>query len=41
MNASTLVLAFGAILFVLPIPGTFVSGGLVLVAGLVARQLGS
>jgi hypothetical protein len=41
MNASTLVLVFGAVLFVLPIPGTFVAGGLVLLAGLVARRLGS
>ncbi|MFB6206992.1 MAG: hypothetical protein ABEJ05_10760 [Haloglomus sp.] len=41
MNASTLVLAFGAFLFVLPIPGTFISGALVVAAGLVARWLGS
>jgi hypothetical protein len=41
MRASTLVLAFGAILFVLPIPGTFVAGGLVLLAGAIARWLGS
>jgi hypothetical protein len=41
MNASTLVLAFGAVLFVLPIPGTFTAGALVLLAGLVARKLGS
>ena len=40
MRASTLALAFGAILFVLPIPGTFVAGALVLVAGAVARFLG-
>jgi phosphoglucosamine mutase len=30
MRASTLVLAFGAILFVLPIPGTFVAGAVLL-----------
>ena len=41
MRASTLVLAFGAILFVLPIPGTFVAGALVLLAGGIARWLGS
>jgi hypothetical protein len=41
MNASTLVLGFGAVLFVLPIPGTFVAGGLVLLAGMVARWLGA
>jgi hypothetical protein len=41
MRASTIVLAFGAILFVLPVPGTFVAGGLVLLAGAIARWLGS
>ncbi|WP_275689381.1 hypothetical protein [Salinigranum salinum] len=40
MQASTLVLAFGALLFVLPIPGTFVGGGLVLLGGALARWLG-
>ncbi|WP_435115358.1 hypothetical protein [Halolamina sp. C58] len=41
MRASTLVLAFGAILFAFPVPGTFVAGALVLVAGGTARWLGS
>ncbi|WP_272913564.1 hypothetical protein [Halolamina sediminis] len=41
MRASTLVLAFGVFVFVLPIPGTFVAGALVLLAGAVARWLGS
>ncbi|GAB7093335.1 hypothetical protein JCM30237_04870 [Halolamina litorea] len=41
MKASTLVLVFGAVLFVLPIPGTFVAGALVLLAGALARWLGS
>ena len=36
-----LVLAFGAGLFVLPIPGTFIGGALVLLAGVVARVLGA
>lgn len=41
MRASTLVLAFGIVLFVLPLPGTFVTGALVLLAGVAARLLGS
>lgn len=41
MRASTLVLAFGAALFVLPVPGTFIAGALVLLAGGLARWLGS
>lgn len=41
MKTSSVVLAFGGVLFLLPLPGTFVSGALVLVAGLVARWQGS
>ncbi|WP_435344294.1 hypothetical protein [Haloarchaeobius sp. HRN-SO-5] len=41
MQASSIVLAFGAVLFVLPVPGTFVAGALVLAAGALARLLGS
>ena len=41
VNASTLILAFGALLFVLPIPGTFVGGGLVLLVGALVRWLGT
>lgn len=41
MNASTLVILFGIALFVLPLPGTFVTGALVLLAGALARWLGS
>lgn len=41
MRASTLVLAFGAGLFVLPVPGTFIGGALVLLAGVAARVLGA
>ncbi|CQR50003.1 MULTISPECIES: hypothetical protein [Haloferax] len=40
MRPSTLVFAFGGLLFVLPIPGTFIAGALVLLAGAVARWLG-
>lgn len=41
MKASTIALAFGAVLFALPIPGTFITGALILLAALVARYLGS
>ncbi len=41
MRTSTLILAFGAGLFVLPIPGTFIGGALVLLVGLVVRWLGN
>jgi hypothetical protein len=41
VRASTIVLILGAVLFVLPIPGTFVAGTLVLLAGVAARVLGS
>jgi hypothetical protein len=41
VRASTIVLLFGAVLFVLPIPGTFIAGALVLLAGAAARLLGS
>ncbi|WP_269844158.1 hypothetical protein [Halegenticoccus soli] len=40
MRLSTIVLVLGLALFVLPIPGTFVAGGAVLLAGGVARLLG-
>jgi hypothetical protein len=41
MNASSIVLLFGLIVFVLPVPGTFIAGALVLLAGLVARYAGA
>jgi len=40
MRISNLVLLLGVVLFVLPIPGTFIAGGLVLVAGGLARWYG-
>jgi len=40
MRTSTIAIAFGLGLFVLPIPGTFVTGGLVVLAGVLARYLG-
>ncbi|WP_264475283.1 hypothetical protein [Halorubellus salinus] len=41
MRASTAAIAFGVALFALPIPGTFVTGALVILAGVAARYLGS
>jgi hypothetical protein len=41
VKTSTLVLAFGALLFVLPVPGTFVGGTLVLLVGAFVRWLGT
>jgi hypothetical protein len=40
VQPSTVALAVGALLFVLPVPGTFITGTLVLLAGGVARWLG-
>ncbi|WP_195156622.1 transporter [Haloarcula sp. CBA1127] len=37
MRVSTIVILLGIALFVLPVPGTFIAGGLVLVAGGLAR----
>jgi hypothetical protein len=40
MNASTVVILLGLAVFALPVPGTFIAGGLVLLAGAAARWLG-
>ncbi|WP_312617473.1 hypothetical protein [Haloarcula sp. 1CSR25-25] len=40
MKLSNIVLLLGIVLFVLPVPGTFIAGGLVLVAGGLARWFG-
>jgi hypothetical protein len=40
VRASTIVIALGGVLFVLPVPGTFVLGGLVALAGVAGRALG-
>jgi len=37
MRLSTKILAAGALVFVLPVPGTFVLGALILLAGIAAR----
>ncbi|WP_255375992.1 hypothetical protein [Halorubrum sp. SD612] len=40
MRTSTIVVLIGGLLFVLPVPGTFILGALVVLAGLVARLFG-
>jgi len=40
MRISTIGLLLGVAMFVLPVPGTFVAGGLVLVIGALARWFG-
>ncbi|PHQ44229.1 hypothetical protein DJ68_19615 [Halorubrum sp. C3] len=40
MRTSTILILVGALLFVLPVPGTFVLGALVALAGLAARLFG-
>ena len=40
MRTSTALILIGALLFVLPIPGTFILGALVVLAGLAARLFG-
>ncbi|WP_310901432.1 hypothetical protein [Haloarcula onubensis] len=39
MRISTILLLVGAGLFVLPVPGTFIAGGLTMAAGGLARWL--
>ena len=41
MRLSTAAIAFGVALFALPVPGTFVTGALVVLGGVAARALGS
>jgi len=41
MRTSTAVIATGVVLFVLPLPGTFVLGGLTALVGVVLRFIGS
>lgn len=41
MRLSTVVIAFGVVLFIVPVPGTFIAGALVVLAGILARWLGS
>ncbi|MFC6770946.1 hypothetical protein [Halorubrum pallidum] len=41
MRLSTLLVAIGILVFVLPLPGTFVLGAILILAGIVARLLGA
>jgi len=41
MRKSTLVILVGLLVFVLPLPGTFILGGILVLAGVVARLLGA
>jgi len=40
MRTSTALVLIGALVFVLPIPGTFILGALIVLAGLAARLFG-
>ncbi|MFD1599568.1 hypothetical protein [Halobellus rarus] len=40
MRTSTKVMLAGGLLFVLPLPGTFIGGAIVIAAGVVLRFLG-
>ncbi len=40
MRASTIIIAVGAVVFVIPIPGLFIVGALIILGGVVARLLG-
>jgi hypothetical protein len=40
MRTSTIIILVGAVIFLLPIPGTFILGALVVLAGLAARLFG-
>jgi hypothetical protein len=41
MRASTVAIGLGVVVFALPVPGTFITGALVLLAGVIARLLGN
>jgi uncharacterized membrane protein len=41
MRTSTVIILVGLLVFLLPVPGTFILGGILLLAGLVARWLGA
>ena len=40
MRLSTVAIVVGAVLFVLPIPGTFILGGVLIAVGILTRLLG-
>jgi hypothetical protein len=41
VDISTILLLLGAVVFVLPVPGTFIAGALLLLVGGIARWLGA
>jgi hypothetical protein len=41
MRISTIIIVSGLLLFVFPLPGTFALGGILVLAGVVARLLGA
>ncbi|WP_254921573.1 MULTISPECIES: hypothetical protein [unclassified Halorubrum] len=41
MRTSTIVIVVGVVVFALPLPGTFILGGILVLAGVVARLLGA
>jgi hypothetical protein len=41
MRTSTIVIVVGVLVFVLPVPGTFILGAILVLAGLVARLFGA
>jgi len=41
MRTSTIVIVVGVVVFALPVPGTFILGGILVLAGVAARLLGA
>lgn len=41
MRISTIIIVSGVLLFVLPLPGTFILGAVLVLAGIIARLLGA
>jgi len=40
MRLSTIIIAVGVLVFVLPLPGTFIGGALIILAGVLGRLFG-
>ena len=41
MRTSTIVIVVGVVVFALPVPGTFILGGILVLAGVAARLFGA
>lgn len=41
MRTSTIIIVVGVLVFALPLPGTFILGGILMLAGIVSRLLGA